>query len=70
MGNQDEVQRKIFLSKEDPAAALAALKLLISHADEDEHDHPPRRDAIQVPVLGPTRRHADHVGPQASTPNP
>ena len=34
MGNQDEVRKKIFLSKDDPAAALAALRLLISHADE------------------------------------
>ena len=47
LGNQDEVRRKIFLSKDDPAAALAALRLLISHADEDEPDHPPRGDAAQ-----------------------
>jgi hypothetical protein len=42
MANQDDVRpEKVVLSKDDPAAVLAALQSLVSQADEDKPD-PPR----------------------------
>lgn len=41
MENPDDVQKKVFLSKDDPVAALADLLSLVSQAEEGQPD-PPR----------------------------
>jgi hypothetical protein len=45
VANRDDVRpKKTFLSKNDPAAALAALQELVTHADDDQLDHLAEKD--------------------------
>ena len=44
----DARPKKAFLSKDDPAAVLAALQTLVSQAVEDKVDHPRGEDVLDA----------------------